>query len=79
VSIAKRFPLLVAYKKRTCIALELFIIVFAGDDQALEDLPSKGLKPYNRTSHIFIPVPATYNGINFELDIEVSTPTGDFR
>jgi hypothetical protein len=79
VSLAEHFPLLVAYKKRTCIALALFIIVFAGDDQALEDLPSKGLKPCNRTSHIFIPVQATYNGIDFELDAEVLTPTGDFR
>jgi hypothetical protein len=51
---------------------------FAGDNQALEDLPPEGLKPCDRTSHIFIPVQAANHGIDFELDAEVSTPTGNF-
>jgi hypothetical protein len=79
VSVTEHLPLLVTYEKRTCIALALFIIVFAGDDQALEDLLPEGLKPCNRTSHIFIPVQATHNGVDFELDAEVSTLTGNFR
>jgi hypothetical protein len=40
----------------------LFIVIFAGDDQAREGLPPEGLKLCNRTSHIFIPVQAAYNG-----------------
>jgi hypothetical protein len=79
VPVTERLPLLVAYEKRTCITLALFIIVFAGDNQALEDLLQEGLKLCNRTSYIFILVQAIYYGVNFELDAEVSTLTGNFR
>jgi hypothetical protein len=37
------------------------------------------LKLCNRMSHVFIPVQTAYNGINFKLDAELLTPTGNFR
>ena len=57
MSVTKHRPLPIAYNKR---------IIFAGDDQALEDLPPEGLELGNRTNHIFIPVQAAYNGVDFE-------------
>ena len=79
VSITECPPLLTTHKIFTRIALVLFVFIFAGDDEAIEDLPPEGLKLLDPTSHVFVPIQAADNGVDFELDTKLLAPTRDFR